>query len=151
MFLPFINGRNAYPTALADDKGRRAVILRSENARQVEDHFRHVSMEMGSAAGLALAPVNTGDLMGSTVLRWVLHPLASFLSSFFFFPCSGELQTQKLRSHLLRTPNSKLFRLKPGVSQYTAMFSKPTARNFFLANIYLPGPVTFIFSQTSIK
>ena len=151
MFLPFINGRNAYPTALADDKGRRAVILRSENARQVEDHFRHVSMEMGSAAGLALAPVNTGDLMGSTVLRWVLHPLASFLTSFFFFPCSGELQTQKLRSHLLRTPNSKLFRLKPGVSQNTAMRSKPTARNFFLANFYLPGPVTFIFSQTSIK
>ena len=70
MFLPFINGQDAYPTALADDKGRRAVILRSENAREVEDHFRHVSMEMGSAAGLAIAPVKTGELMGSTVLRF---------------------------------------------------------------------------------
>ncbi|XP_070176718.1 uncharacterized protein [Littorina saxatilis] len=70
MFLPFINGASPYPTALADDKGRRAVILRSENARQVEDHFRNVSMEMGSAAGLAIAPVKTGEITKSTVLRF---------------------------------------------------------------------------------
>lgn len=69
MFLPFINGTPPYPSALADDKGRRAVILHSQNARQVEDHFRHVSMTMGSAAGLSVAPVKSGDVMTSTVIR----------------------------------------------------------------------------------
>nr|KAG5703046.1 hypothetical protein BaRGS_016207 [Batillaria attramentaria] len=69
MFLPFIHGIDPYPTAMADDKGRRAVILHSQNARQVEDHFRRVSMEMGSAAGLAVAPVKLSDVMTNTVIR----------------------------------------------------------------------------------
>nr|KAG5688621.1 hypothetical protein BaRGS_033437 [Batillaria attramentaria] len=69
MFLPFIHGMEPFPSALADDKGRRAVILHSQNARQVEDHFRQVAMEMGSASGLAFAPVRLADVMTTTVIR----------------------------------------------------------------------------------
>ena len=49
-------------------------------------------------------------------------------------PCSGKLQTHKLRSHRLRTESSKVLPLKPGVDQYIAMHAMPAARDFFFAN-----------------
>ena len=36
--------------------------------------------------------------------------------------------------------------LKPGVGQYIAMNATPTARDFFLANIYLPHPPPSVYS-----
>ena len=63
-------------------------------------------------------------------------------------PPSGELQTQKLKSHLMRTLSLKVLPLKPGVGQYIAMHAMLTARDFFLANFYPSGPFTCIFSKT---
>ena len=60
---------------------------------------------------------------------------------------SGELQTQKLMTPLLRTQNSKVFPLMPVVGQIIAMHVLPTGRDFFLTKFYLPGPFTFIFFQ----
>ena len=48
----------------------------------------------------------------------------------------GELQTQKLKSHLLRTQSLKVLHLKPGVGQYIAIHAALTARDFFLASFY---------------
>ena len=67
-------------------------------------------------------------------------------------PRSGELRTHKLKSHLLRTQSSSdtqlsLLPLKRGEGQYIAMHATLTARDFFLANFYLPGPFTFIFPK----
>ena len=73
---------------------------------------------------------------------------------FFFFipePCSGVLWTQKFKTHLLRTQSSDVLVLKPGVGQYIAMHTMPTARAFFLANFYPPSPFTCIFTKTSPK
>ena len=64
-----------------------------------------------------------------------------------WFPHSGELRTQKLKSHLLRTQSLKVLALKPGVRQYIAIYATLTARNFFLANFYPSDPFTFIFFQ----
>ena len=64
-------------------------------------------------------------------------------------PRSGELRTQKIKSHLMRTQSLKVLPLKPGVDQYTALHATLTARDFFLANFYPTGPFTFIFSKTS--
>ncbi|XP_076436950.1 uncharacterized protein LOC143276323 isoform X2 [Babylonia areolata] len=69
MLLPFIHGEKPYPAAMVDDKGRRAVILRSETAQQVEDHFRKVCVQMGSAAGLAFAAIRNSVVMKKTILR----------------------------------------------------------------------------------
>ena len=60
-------------------------------------------------------------------------------------PRSGELRTQKLKSHLMRTQSLKVLLLKPGVGQYIAMHATLTARDFFLANFYPSGSFTFIF------
>ena len=60
---------------------------------------------------------------------------------------SGELQTQKLKSHLMRTQSLNILPLKPGVGQYIAIHATLTARNFFLANFYPSGPLTCIFFQ----
>ena len=60
---------------------------------------------------------------------------------------SGELRTQKLKSHLLRTQSLKVLPLKPGVGQYIAMHATLTARDFFLANFYFFGPFNCIFFQ----
>ena len=47
---------------------------------------------------------------------------------------SGELQSQKLKSHVLRTQSLKVLPLKPGVSQYIVIHATLAARDFFLAN-----------------
>ena len=62
---------------------------------------------------------------------------------------SGELRTQKLRSHLVRTQSLKVLPFKPGVVQHIAIHAKLTARDFFLAYFYPSSPFTCIFSKTS--
>ena len=62
---------------------------------------------------------------------------------------SGELRTQKLKSHLVRTQSLNVLPLKPGVGQYIAIHATLTARDFFLAYFYPSGPFTCIFSKTS--
>ena len=62
-------------------------------------------------------------------------------------PGSGELRTQKLKSHLVRTQSFNVLPLKPGVGQYTAIHATLTARDFFLAYFYPSGPFTCIFFQ----
>ena len=64
-------------------------------------------------------------------------------------PRSGELRTQKLKSHLVRTQSLNVLPLKPGVGQYIALHATLTARDFFLAYFYTSGPFTCIFSKTS--
>ena len=60
---------------------------------------------------------------------------------------SGELRTQKLKSHLLRTQTLRVLPLKPGVGQYIAIHATLHARDFFTANIYPSGPFTCIFPK----
>ena len=62
-------------------------------------------------------------------------------------PCSGELRTQKLKSHLLRTQSLKVLPLKPGVGQCIAVHATLTAGDFFLAKFYPLGPFTCIFPK----
>ena len=55
------------------------------------------------------------------------------------FPRSGELRTQKLKSHLVRTQSLNVLRLKPGVGQYIAIHATLTARDFFLPYFHVPA------------
>ena len=64
-------------------------------------------------------------------------------------PRSGELRTQKLKSHLVRTQSLNVLPFKPGVGQYIAIHATLTARDFFLAYFYPSSPFTCIFSKTS--
>ena len=66
-------------------------------------------------------------------------------------PRSGELRTQKLKSHLVRTQSLNVLPVKPGVGQYIAVHATLTARDFFLAYFYTSGPFTCNFSKTSLK
>ena len=63
-------------------------------------------------------------------------------------PC-GELRTQKLKSHLVKTPSLNILPLKPGVGQYIAIHTTLTARDFFFLYFYPSGPFTRILSKTS--
>ena len=62
---------------------------------------------------------------------------------------SGELRTQKLKSHLVRTQSLNVLPLKPGVGQYIAIHATLTARDFLLVYFYPSGPFTCIFSKPS--
>ena len=62
-------------------------------------------------------------------------------------PCSGVLQMQKRRTHLLGTQSSKVFPLKSGVGQKITLRASLTARDFFLSKFYLFGPFTVTFSK----
>ena len=48
------------------------------------------------------------------------------------YPRSGELRTQKLKSHLVRTQSLNVLSFKPGVGQYIAIRTTLTVRDFFL-------------------
>ena len=61
----------------------------------------------------------------------------------------GELRTQKLKSHLVRTQSLNILPLKPWVGQYMAIHATLTARDFLLAYFYPSGPFTCIFSKTA--
>ena len=67
-------------------------------------------------------------------------------------PCSrsGELRTQKLKSHLVRTQSLNVLLLKPGVGQCIAIHATFTARDFFLAYFYPSSPFTCIFPKPLI-
>ena len=67
--------------------------------------------------------------------------------SFVDLPRSGELRTQKLKSHLVRTQSSHGLPLKPGVGQYIAIHATPTARDFILAYFYPSSPFNCIFPK----
>ena len=62
---------------------------------------------------------------------------------------SGELRTQKLKSHLVRPQSLNVLPFKPGVGQYIAIHATLTAREFFHAYFYPSSPSTCIFSKTS--
>ena len=64
-------------------------------------------------------------------------------------PRSGELRTQKLKSHLVRTQSLNVLPFKPGVGQHIAIHATLTARDFFLAYFYPSSPFTCILSKTS--
>ena len=57
-------------------------------------------------------------------------------------PRSGDLRTQKLKPHPVRTQSWSILPLKPGVGQYIAIHATLTARDFFLAYFYPSGPFT---------
>ena len=86
--------------------------------------------------------------------RYDLIPLyyllsCSYAESYYSFPRSGELRTQKLKSHLVRIQSLNVLPLEPGVVQYIAIHATPTARDFFLAYFYSSSLFTCIFSKTS--
>ena len=92
-----------------------------------------------------------GDPTRSTG-RWNLRTYSIIHRSWLvslFKPRSGELRTQKLKSHPVRTQSLKILPLKSGVGQYIAIHATLTARVFFLAYFYPLGPFTCIFSKTS--
>ena len=45
--------------------------------------------------------------------------------------------------------SSKVLPLKPGTSPCTAVHATPTAIDFYLANVYIPGPFMDIFFKSS--
>ena len=69
------------------------------------------------------------------------------LEDIIWKPRSGELRTQKLKSHLMRSQSLKVLPLKPEVGQYIAMHAALTARDFFLASFYTSGPFICIFPK----
>ena len=58
----------------------------------------------------------------------------AFLADFPYCqePRSGELRTQKLKFHLVRTQSLTVLPVKPGVSQYIAIHATLTPRDFLL-------------------
>ena len=83
------------------------------------------------------------------VFRLSCFLCALLLLLLLLLPRSGELRTQKLKSHLVRTQSLSVLPLKSGVGQYRAIHATLTARDFFLAYFYTSGPFTCIFSETS--
>ena len=59
------------------------------------------------------------------------------------------LQTQKLKTHLLRTQSSEVLPLRPGMGQYIAMHASPTANDLFLASYILLLHSPAFFSNIS--
>ena len=78
---------------------------------------------------------------------WFISPLFCNSCPASQYPRSGELRTQKLKSHLARTQSLNVLPLKPGLGQYIAIHATLTARDFFLAYFYPSGPFICIFPK----
>ena len=111
---------------------------------------------------------NRGSTEGTNSSKILCLMFVYVFCKFVLGPHSGELWTQKLKSHLVRTQSLNVLPLKPGVGQYIAIHAMLTARDFFLAYElfhheqrsyrhrlndhhlqHSSGPVTCIFSKTS--
>ena len=66
------------------------------------------------------------------LLHWNLRQVRSRIRVLLSVFHSGELQMQKLRSHLLRTQSSKVLLLKPGAGTCITMHATPSTMNFCL-------------------
>ena len=67
MITPFIYGCKPYPSTLADDKDRRAVILNVDSPKHLENHFRKVVVEMGCSGGFVMSSFNREDIQSKTI------------------------------------------------------------------------------------
>ena len=67
MFAPFIYDCDSFPSTIADDKGKRSVVLKSSNAKRLEDCFRRVVISMGCTGGVVLSHFNQDQVMNYTV------------------------------------------------------------------------------------
>ena len=74
------------------------------------------------------------------------HSVYPFLCLSLAQSRTGELRTQKLKSHLVRTQSLNVLPLKPGVGQYIAIHATLTAGDFFFTYFYPSDPLTSIFS-----
>lgn len=68
MFLPLIEGMLPYPSTLADAKGRRSVVLKCDTAKELENYFRKVVVEMGCLAGVIISSLQKHDVLNKTVM-----------------------------------------------------------------------------------
>ncbi|KAL4235016.1 hypothetical protein ACF0H5_006654 [Mactra antiquata] len=73
MFTPFIYGSKPYPACLADDKGRRSVVIKADSPKCLENHFRQEVMKMGSSAGLTMSTFCKDDVMKKTIHYSLSH------------------------------------------------------------------------------
>ena len=73
----------------------------------------------------------TNDRVPLIILRvsFAVHQ-AVFRSVAMLLPRSGEIRTQKLKSHLVKTQSLNVLPLKPGVGQFIAIHNTLTARDF---------------------
>jgi hypothetical protein len=69
MFCPLIYDSNPYPATLADDKGRRAVVLHADTAKGMENNFRRVVVEMGCTGFFILPPLTKDEALNKTVIQ----------------------------------------------------------------------------------
>ncbi|XP_041376475.1 uncharacterized protein LOC121388978 [Gigantopelta aegis] len=63
MFIPYMYGVKPYPATLVDHKNRRAVMLESPSAKQLENYFRDTVIEMGCCAAVTFTPMTKSDVM----------------------------------------------------------------------------------------
>ncbi|XP_052062150.1 uncharacterized protein LOC127702117 [Mytilus californianus] len=68
MLCPFIYGAKPYPATLADDKGRRAVALHMDTAKDLETFFRRETIEMGCMAGIIFSTLTKSEVLNKTIL-----------------------------------------------------------------------------------
>ena len=87
---------------------------------------------------IADAEMNVPSTENPAPQRAIFLVLDSFESDSYFWPCTGELRTQKLKSHPVRTHSLNVLPLKPGVGRYIAIHATLTARDFFFLISILP-------------
>ena len=99
------------------------------------EHFLELSKQM-LFCFLAVDSFSFGMRWPCPHARVVVLSVTDYRFSLCQYPRSGELRTQKSRSHLVRMQSLNVLPFKPGVGQYIAIHATLTARDFFLAYFY---------------
>ena len=145
LFSHYLNGVNVNDAILRE---HRKLLCKTADGRSRAKHRAAYEDELSAATSTAMILVRLLFLLSVGLgAEFFLFFSSFFLSSSSSSFRSGELWTQKFKSHLVRTQSLNVLRLKPGVGQYIAIHAKLTARDFFLAYFYSSGPFTCIFFQ----
>ena len=108
-----------------------------------------VSSSVGYSLSWLIAQVEPLSMfLEPDTYRGVPKGLLTFLGS-LYKARSGELRTQKLKSHLVRIQSLNVLPFKPGVGQYIAIHATLTAGSSSLLISTLPVHSPAFFSKTS--
>ena len=126
-------------------KKKKALILSSESTSRV--NVSHPQREDGSDRRLIQIEMlaKMMALLSQILFKLAIAAVADTI--LLRITRSGELRTQKLKSHLMRTQNLKVLPSKPGIGHYIALHATLTAREFFLGDFYPPVHTTAFFPK----
>ena len=123
---------NLPPALLAERPGSFTCHCGNTGVERTPNKSQHTKLSQEKKILSPLLPGLEMATFRSRVRRSYQQAVSKYQDSAVLEPRIRDQRMQKLKFHLVRTENSSVLPLKPGVGQYIAIHVTLTARDFFL-------------------